>query len=256
MPPIKDEGVLIKAFLATKKRLDAGNFPTLPIDAGQSVFRYINPNNPHTLLAKPAKGQSLRRVDVNRLLAPGDGVLELENRFSGPPEKTALYQTYVPKAGSAAVAAGILALGGFYCGLQQQALVNEATHHNNRVAPWAFTGKCILRVRVTQPFTVAELSPHNPASRRLLRELGRGVEEDMNDPKDCSVARGMGLAIAQCSYLSGLTAQTVRESARSEEEKGDNLVLFAPQGVNFAFLDVDKVLYFGKTRDPETFSVV
>ena len=255
MASVKDDDALVKAYLAMKKRLDAATLPTLPIDIGHTVFRYINPAGTYSLLAKPAKGQSVPKAKVDALLAPGDGVKELGNRYSGPPEKTALYQSWAPKPGSAAVAAGILPMGGFYCALQQQAIVLEAAHHGNKVQPWALTGKCVLRMRVTQQISVAELSPHNPTSRRLLRELGRGVEDEMKDPKDCSVARGIGLAIAQCSYLSGMTAQTVRESERSDEEKGDNLVLFAPQDVKLAYLEVDKVIFFGKTREPEIFDV-
>lgn len=255
MASVKDDDALIKAYLAMKKRLDAVDLPTLPINIGHTLFRYFNPVSSHSLLDKPAKGQCVPKAKVNALLAPGDGIKELGNRYSGPPEKTALYQTWAAKPGSAAVAAGIVPMGGFYCALQQQAIVLEAAHHGGKVAPWALTGKCVLRMRVTQQFSVAELSPHNPTSRRLLRELGRGVEDEMKDPKDCSVARGIGLAIAGCSYLSGVSAQTVRESERSVEEKGDNLVLFAPQDVKIGFLEVDKVLFFGKTREPEIFDV-
>jgi hypothetical protein len=255
MASVKDDDALVKAYLAMKKRLDAVDLPTSLINTGHTIFRYINPASPHSLLTKPGKGQCVTRADANKLLAPGDGIKELGNRYSGPPEQTAIYQSWAPKPGSAAVAAGIRPMGGFYCALQQQAIVLEASHHNRRVAPWALTGKCVLRMRVIDQFTVADLSPHNPTSRRLLRELGRGVEDEMKDSKDCSVARGIGLAIAQCGYLSGMTAQTVRESERSEEEKGDNLVLFAPQNVKLAYLEVDKVIYFGKTREPEIFDV-
>jgi hypothetical protein len=67
------------------------------------------------------------------------------------------------------------------------------------------------------------------------------------------VARGIGLAIAHSSYLHGLSVETVRESARSAEERGDNLVLYAPAVHN---LDVDQAWYFGKTSRPEIYPAV
>jgi hypothetical protein len=108
--------------------------------------------------------------------------------------------------------------------------VNEAMHYTGNPGVWALTGKCVLKMRLMGPILVADLSPHNPRARRFLRELGAGTWDQMIDPKDCSVARGIGLAIAESGTLRGLSVQTVRESERSPEERDDNLVLFTAPG--------------------------
>jgi hypothetical protein len=91
-------------------------------------------------------------------------------------------------------------------------MVNEAMHYIRKVGVWALTGRCVIKMRLMGSMLVADLSPHNPRSRRFLRELGKNIWEQMVDPKDCSVARGIGLAIAQNRALRGLSVQTVRES--------------------------------------------
>jgi len=77
----------------------------------------------------------------------------------------------------------------------------------------------------------------------------------MVDPKDCSVARGIGLAIAKHRALRGLSVQTVRESERSAEERGDNLVFFAAPGQAISSVYIEEAYYFGKRYDPEIFPV-
>jgi hypothetical protein len=102
---------------------------------------------------------------------------------------------------------------------------------------------------------VADLSPHNPRARRFLREMGAGAWEQMTDPDDCSVARGMGLAIAHSGFLRGLSVQTVRSSERSADERGDNLVLFSAPGQAVPGLYIEEASFFGKTSKPEVFPV-
>jgi hypothetical protein len=103
--------------------------------------------------------------------------------------------------------------------------------------------------------SVADLSPHNPGAPRFFRELGHDTWDRANNPRDCSVARGIGLAVAHSGFLKGLCVQTVRESDRSDEERGDNLVLFAPAGTPVGGLYIEGAYYFGKTSDPEIFPV-
>ena len=79
--------------------------------------------------------------------------------------------------------------------------------------------------------------------------------DQMVDPEDCSVARGIGLAIAQTGILRGLSVQTVRKSDRSSDERGDNLVLFTAPGRPVSTLYIEQAYYFGKTRAPEVFPV-
>jgi hypothetical protein len=236
MPQVKSRDALVKAYLATKKRLDTTDIPTMLLRQDQTFFRSFDPTSRYSTLGKPQAGKTIPVGLARGLLAPSDGTREGHNRFSGPAE-------------------GIPSSGGFYCAIQQQALVNESAHYNRRVATWALTGKCVLKIRLTQLITVAELSPHNDRSRRFLRSLGAGTWEEMTDRQDCSVARGIGLAVAQCSYLSGLIYQTVRTSERSDEELGDNIVFFAPQGRIFEFLTVEEVSFFGKSYAPEVFQV-
>jgi len=237
MPQVKRNEALTRAYAATKRKIELNDLPTMLLRQGQTFYRSVDPNSRYTPLSKPLPGKALSAALTDRALAPSDGIREGNNRFSGP-------------------ALGVPASGGLYCALQQEALVNESVHYNRKVAPWALSGRCVLKIRLTQMITVAELSPHNPRALRFLRELGTGTWDEMIDPLDCSVARGIGLAIAQCSYLNGLVYQTVRASERSDEERGDNIVFFAPQGYKLSFLTAEEVYYYGKTYEPEIFPVV
>lgn len=67
---------------------------------------------------------------------------------------------------------------------------------------------------------------------------------------------GIGLAVAQSRPLLGLSVQTVRESDRSTEERGDNLVLFGAPGQTIPGLYIEQALYFEVKRSaPEVFPV-
>ena len=90
---------------------------------------------------------------------------------------------------------------------------------------------------------VADLSPHNPGSRRFLDSIGPKAWDEMNNPDDCSVARGIGLAIADSGFLHGLSVQTVRTSERSAGERGDNLVLFSAAGT-VPQIFIDEAYYY------------
>jgi hypothetical protein len=238
MPNVKDAAALDAAYAAATKKIQAREIPTVLVQAGHTVFRSINPNSPYTPLPKPNPGTHVSKLKANPLLVPGDGAVDLGNRFSGPSHNP-----------------GIASAGGFYCVLQQQALVNESTHYSGKAAFWALSGRCVLRIRLMGAMLVADLSPHNPQARRFLREMGGKTWDQMNDPNDCSVARGIGLAVAHSGFLRGLSVQTVRMSERSDEERGDNLVLFAAPGQAVAGLYIEEASYFGKTSKPEVFPV-
>lgn len=238
MPVVKRPSVLAAVYQAAAKKIAAGDMPTLFLQDGQTLFRSINPNSPYTPLSKPAAGSHVSKVDANKLLIPGDGPRELNNRFTGP--------SHVP---------GIPPAAGLYCVLQQQALVNESTHYSGKAAAWALSGRCVLRIRVMGSVLVADLSPHNPSARRFLRELSSGTWDEMVDPNDCSVARGIGLAIAHSGFLKGLSVQTVRSSERSPDERGDNLVSFALPGQAVPGLFIEEASFFGKTAKPDVFPV-
>ena len=262
MPIVMSEEALAKAYWAAKKKIDAGDIPTLPLYPKQTLYRSIDPTKSYTYLPKPANGQPVSRMLADKMLSPGDGMREgVMNRFSGLPlaeghPGVVTSASYGPPGSAPGSATrGIPAAGGLYCVLQQQALVNEAAHYSRKVPVWSLANRCVLKIRLTTLMQVADLSPHNPRALRFLRELGVGTWEEMTDPKDCSVARGIGLAVAQSSFLAGLAVQTVRSSERSEEERGDNLVLYGPQGKMIPGIQVEEVYFFGKTYEPEVFPV-
>jgi hypothetical protein len=238
MPTVKTKAALPKVYEKATEKIRRGEIPTTFIEAGQVLYRSINPLSPHSYLPKPAPGGHVSKGLANKLLIPADGVLDLNNRYSGP-----------------SLDGSILPASGFYCVLQQQALVNEAAYYSGKAAVWALAGRCILRIRVMGRLLVADLSPHNPGAKRFFRELGKDIWQRVNDPKDCSWARGIGLAVAH-SGLQGMCVQTVRESDRSDEERGDNLVLFAPNARRpVPALYIERAYYYGKTATPETFLV-
>lgn len=238
MPNVMKPAALAEVYAKVQAKIEAREIPTTVIDSGQYLYRSINPASPHTYLPKPSPGGHVSKALANRLLIPGDGALELRNRFSGPSSCTS-----------------ILPASALYFVLQQQALVNESVHYGIKAPQWTLNGRCVLRIPVMGRLLVADLSPHNPASRRFLRELGKNIWERMNDSDDCSVARGIGLAIAHSGFLQGICVQTVRESDRSDEERGDNLVLFAHSGRPVTSVYIERASYYGKVAEPEQFPV-
>lgn len=237
MPIVKSQAALSKVYHKALEKIRRGDIPSTFVDVGQVLYRSINPASPYTYLPKPAAGKHVSKKQANKLLVPGDGALDLKNRFSGP------------SLGSIPPASGL------YCVLQQQALVNESTHYSGKAPTWALAGRCVLRIQVMGRLFVADLSPHNPGALRFFRELGHDMWKQVNDPKDCSTARGIGLAVAHSGFLEGMCVQTVRESERSDDERGDNLVLFASAGLPVRALYIDRAYYYGKRAEPEVFPV-
>ena len=227
MPSVLSKDLLAKAYQAARKKIEKNQIPTQLLQSGWSIYRSLNPTSPYTYLPKPPVGQNVRKQDANRLLIPPDGVRDLNNRFSGPS-----YHPVIPGA------------AGFYSVLQQQALVNENMHYSAKPGDQALTGKCVIRLRLMGAMLVADLSPHNAGARKFLQDLAVGTWDRMSDKDDCSVARGIGLAVAHSGNLAGLIAQTVRESERSALERGDNLILFATPGNAIANVYIDEAYYF------------
>jgi hypothetical protein len=241
MPSVNHRDVLAATYAAVRKKIQAGEMPTVLLQAGTTLFTNINPNQQWTWLPKPKRVTFVSKFDANRLLLPRDGHKERQNRFSGP----SLHRE-IPGA------------GGLYCVLQQQALVNERIHYSGRPGTVSLCGRCVLRIRLMGALLVAELSPHNPQALAFLRELGADTWKQMNDPDDCSVARGIGLAVAHSGFLRGLSVQTVRMSDRSAEERGDNLVLFGEQNEPIPGLYIEEATYFNRASPPkqEVFPVI
>ena len=174
------------------------------------------------------------------------------------------------------VAAGVPSYGGLYCALQQQALVNEVAHYvqadrlkaaaaAGRTAPKpiprpaTLNQKCVIKIRVLGTFLAADLSAHNPGSTAFLDSIGgassvrhelaatgrfwHSMRDAINDPNDCSVARGVGLALAKHG-CEAMIVQTARTSERSPFELGDNVVFFGKQGQRVANLSVEEAYLF------------
>ncbi len=234
MPTVKSSTALKQAYDAAQQKIALREVPTLLIQGVQAMFRSV----PAGILPKPAAGGHVSKSAANKLLVPYDLGTERGNRFSGP--------SYNSPA--------IPSVGGIYCVLQQQALINESMHYSGNPGATALDGKCVLRMRVMGVLMVADLSPHNPGSRRFLDSIGPKAWDEMNNPDDCSVARGIGLAIADSGFLHGLSVQTVRTSERSAGERGDNLVLFSSTGA-VPQIFIDEAYYYAGSGAPQKFPV-
>ncbi len=261
MPSVARPDVLKAAYTAASALIRAREIPTELLHAQRTIFRSI----PARYLPKPAAGGHVSKSQAAKALEPFDGIAELNNRFSGPSYDSS-----------------IKAAGGLYCVLQAQALVNEVMFYARRAgvhkaipaggtfAGAAMADRAVVKIVLMGPMLVADLSPHNPGTAKFFQQLERApglmnllartqyssqvsLLGRMMDGDDCSVARGIGLAIAH-SHLRGLSVQTVRKSGRSPEERGDNLVLFGNAGAPIAGLYVDEASYFDR-GGMETFPV-
>lgn len=130
--------------------------------------------------------------------------------------------------------------------------------------------KFIAEIRLMSSVLAADLSPHNPGARQFVEAIGstdefqaslntavaresalseRPIWEQLYDSEDCSVARGIGLAVAESGFLRALVAQTARPSPRMPEETGDNLVFFG-HGGQIPGLWIEKVYVFPPSDKP------
>jgi len=180
--------------------------------------------------------------------------------------------------------ASIPASGGLYCSLQQHALVNELLHYARRNASIPLSletgfpspdatlqANCIVKIHLMSSILAADLSAHNPAARKFLDELGdcpavrsglgaaggaqNSLWEQLLDREDCSVARGIGLAVANSGYLHALQATTAQPSDRELLEVGDNLVLFGLDGQQGPNLWIEEAYVFPLAGKPEVYPV-
>jgi hypothetical protein len=241
MPVVKRPLALKEAYEACKRHIH--NIPTDVIFPDRTLFRQIASR----YFKMPPPGGHVSKAEGYNLLIPREGLADgkalkddqeedlFKNRFSGISHNI-----------------GIPSSTALYCSLQQQALMNEAQHYLNPVASKALNGRCVLRIRVLGSIHVADLSPHNPGAMKFVDSLGKDYWKQMQDPEDCSTARGIGLAIAQTGYR-GLIAQTVRTSERSADERGDNLLLFAKAGSQVSGITLEEATYFDAGKTPQTF---
>jgi hypothetical protein len=262
MPTVARSDVVKATYDAVSALIRAREIPTDLLFTGRTIFRSF----PAHFLPKPAHAGHVSKLQAAKALQPFDGTVERANRFSGPS-----YNPSIPPA------------AGLYCVLQQQALVNEVVFYGRRtgvhkslgagetLAEAALADRVVVKIVLMGPMLVADLSPHNPGTANFLQKVERTpgyldilartqyssnvtLLSRMVDGDDCSVARGIGLAIAN-SHLRGLSVQTVRKSGRSPDEQGDNLVLFGNTGDAICGLYVDQAIYFDQRSGTETFPV-
>lgn len=261
MPSVKRPQVLKAVYEETAKLLARREAPTEHIDPKRWLYRAADLKymtlNANGVFPRPSANQALVVRDGNT-----DG-----NRYSGISK--------VPGIGNR---------GAIYCAGQQSALVNELMHYtanqpgvmmntatNMPVPSFAFAQKFVVKIRLMHVLALCDLSPHNPGSRRFLDQifaapavqsaLTQGGSRpislwlELNDGQDCSVARGLGLAVAHCGWLHGLQAQTARPSDRSPDEMGDNVVLFGDANQAVPGLWIECAYRFPLNGPPEEIPV-
>ncbi len=102
-------------------------------------------------------------------------------------------------------------------------------------------GKMVLDVIVTHPLCVFDLSIHESFVMDLIGILQKSAEvkaaipthttvlDIYRDPDNCDIERAIALAAADSKIFHGIRAATVRLSERSDEESGNNVILFGQQ---------------------------
>lgn len=253
MPTVQSPAVLKAVYLEASKLIRQHAIPTEILGPPRRVFHYFD----RTYIRRTASGDFARLAANEAALVVRDS--KGQNRFSGP-----------------AGIAGVPDCGALYCSTQQQAQINEILHYSRNSGAFpdpqiALQQKCIAQIQIRGVIAAADLSAHNPGSRRFLERLGsatavqdalraagrpsRFLGDHMADGDDCSVARGIGLAVASCEYLNALQATTVRRSERSDEEMGDNIVFFGREGQVVPNLWVEKAYVFSPSGPPIVLAV-
>jgi hypothetical protein len=261
LPIAKSHPLLKAVYLEASRLIAARSVPTELVAATRTLYRSFD----RKYLTVTSAG-IFPRKDANQALVVRDQGTD-QNRFSG--------QSF---------SGGIKPYGGLYCSLQQSAQINELLHYarNSPHIPRSpRTGypkvddtldtKCIVKIRMMSPVLAADISLHNSAAPAFLDEIGRSSDvqlalriaaysrrsmwEVLNDSTDCSMARGIGLAVANSSYLQALQATTARPSDRSPEEAGDNLVFFGADSQPVPSLWVEEAYVFPVSGPPLVYPV-
>ncbi len=262
MPTVRDPAVLKAVYLETARLVHERSIPTEILSAPRTVFRYFS----RDYVNLRTDGVFPKRLANQALVVRDSGGT---NRFSGAPGIVG-----VPDWGGLYCSTQQQAQINELLHYARKETVNPEMVKRGLATPmkiphdshgFPHTGaslnlKCIVQIRIMGAFTAADLSPHNPGAHRFLDKVGsatpvqnalrsagrpsRSLWEHMCDLDDCSVSRGIGLAVANSDYLSALEAVTVRPSARSGEETGDNIVFFGKDGQTIANLYIEKAYLF------------
>ena len=262
MPTVRDPAVLKAVYLETARLISERSIPTEILSAPRTLFRYFS----REYVSLRADGVFSRHL-ANRALVVRDS--SGTNRFSGAPGIGG-----VPDWGGLYCSTQQQAQINELLHYMRKETVNPEMVKRGLATPTkipqdahgfphagaSLNLKCIVQIRIMGAFTAADLSPHNPGARSFLDKIGSAAAvqsalraagrpghslwDQMCDGDDCSVARGIGLAVANSDYLSALEASTVRGSARSSEETGDNIVFFGRDGQAIPNLYIEKAYVF------------
>ena len=259
MPVVRRPAILKAVYDETVKKIRSWEVPNEMIFPTRTLYR-----------ASEAQRFILRsdgvidKKSANQVLIVRDQNAD-RNRFSGIPCNT-----------------GISAWGGLYCSLQHSALVNELLHYAGPEIPrnkqtglpradQTLECKCVVKIRLMGSVLAADLSPHNPGARKFVEDLGRcptvqsafhstgnlavTIWSDLFDGEDCSVARGIGLAVANSGIFHALQALSVRSSGRPGGETGDNVVFFAHDNQSPPGLWIEEAYLFPVNAKPQVYPV-
>lgn len=262
MPTVKRPGVLKEVYHATLRLIQAWRMPTQLISPDETQYRAID-----IKYLTPITRDIFPRQQANLCLIPRDQD-EDKNRFSGQSlnagiansgglycslQQQALVNEILHYARSETREDSVTKLP-TPVWMPRDPTTGFPRHEI------ALNRKFIIKIRMMGTALVADLSPHNPGARQFITELENSpnVQAALNtshslpsplwdqlfDSLDCSVARGIGLAVANSPALRGLKVLTVRPSERSDEETGDNLVWFGQNGHHIPCLWVEEAYVF------------
>lgn len=268
MPVVRRPPVLAAAYRATSDMIRRWQMPTELIQPDRTVFRASDRKYLHYFVTHGRR--VVNRMAANQCLVIRDQDRDV-NRFTGQ-----------------SVCAGVPSWGGLYCSLQAPALVNELLHYARRDASIPRSGetgfplpqntlqiKFIAKIRLMSSVLAADLSSHNPGTRGFIEAIGhsdefqaalhtpvaresalseRPIWEQLFDSEDCSVARGIGLAVANSGFLRAMVVRTARPSPREPEETGDNVVFFG-HGGQIPGLWIEEVYAFPPGNRPAIYPV-
>jgi hypothetical protein len=232
MPSARNPLVFEQAFDAAAGLLASNDVPTRQIGLHRDqLFRYVD----RQYLPKPAPNKFPSPLEQAKALSPFDETNDT-NRWSG---KSPVNR--------------IPSRGGLYTVIHPHALINELRHGNAKWNPaWnerKLERYVIVEIHMMQAQLFLDLSTANPRANRFWNQffikskLNRQIHEPRLKSEDCSIQRGIGLAVAQCLYLGGLITNTVRTSDRSEGEVGENVIFYGPNRSPIPHLVVEKITY-------------
>lgn len=146
-------------------------------------------------------------------------------------------------------AGGGIQTGGVYFSRHPAALLNELRNYSGRRKPITkvLARKGVISLEVVQCMQLLDLSAYSHHTSRFLTDIAQ--DSDVQDamrhnnlvqqglrfkqlllhPNDYTVARAIGLAVAENHQLDGVQFRTARDSDRPGES-GDNVVLYGPDG--------------------------